>query len=53
MQKKKIGIFITEKEFVRNFINTGIVNKISKNNEVYVFYNENITFNLKKLTNCK
>jgi hypothetical protein len=53
MQKKKIGIFITDKEFVRNFINTGIVNKISKNNEVYVFYNENLAFNLKKLTNCK
>ena len=53
MHQKKIGIFITGKEYVRNFINTGIVDKISRNSEVHVFYNENLAINLKKLTNCK
>ena len=53
MQKKKIGIFITSKEYVRNFIDTGIVDKLSQNNEVHIFYNENLAINKKKLTNCK
>ena len=53
MQKKKIGIFITGAEYVRNFINTGIVDKISKKIPVHVFYNEKLNINFKKLTNCQ
>lgn len=53
MQKKKIGIFLTEAQYVRNVINSGIVDAISKKIETHVFYNEKLTIDLKKLKNCQ
>ena len=53
MLKKKIGIFITSNEYLRNFVDSGIINKLSKNLEVHIFKNENIKIDKKKIKNCK
>ena len=53
MSKKNIGLFITTKQYVRNFIDTGIVNNLSKDFYVHIFFNESIKIKKDKLTNCQ
>ncbi len=53
MLKKKIGIFITSNEYLRNFVNSGIINKLSKNLEIHIFINKNIKIDKRKIKNCK
>lgn len=53
MLKKKIGFFITSEEYLRNFVNSNIINQISKNFEVHIFLNEKIKIDKRKVKNCK
>ena len=53
MSKKNIGLFIINKDYVRNFIDTGIVNNLSKDFHVHIFFNEFVKIRKAKLTNCQ
>jgi len=51
-KKKRIGFFISDKSYVRNFIDTGILNNLCKKFDIYVFLNESFVFDKEKIKNA-
>ena len=51
--KKRIGFFISDKAYVRNFIDTGILNNLSKSFDIYVFLKKDLNIEKNKIINAK
>ena len=51
--KKRIGFFISDKAYVRNFIDTGILNNLSKSFDIYIFFKKDLNFEKNKIINAK
>lgn len=51
--KKRIGFFISDKAYVRNFIDTGILNNLSKSFDIYVFFKKDLNFEKNKIIDAK
>ena len=51
--RKELAFLFSDKAYVRNFIDTGILNNLSKSFDIYVFLKKDLNFEKNKIINAK